>query len=232
VEGDALNRALDAARDHRADMVSFSVDSTDPGESFTDFYRTGVLSFWGCAVLIARRALDALGGFDAGLFIWCHEVEFTMRLLDRGFTHLVLPDVHAVHMKSLPSLAPGGHSRNMRNWGYLAGKLMRPPDAAITLVNLMVRAGIETMAGPGFIAGLPAVVSGFRDGLRVREPVRPAVSRLYRRHFLDFASQFRLWPRLRHLVVDRRAVGADYRQRFWRDRPGLYPTTIAAFRVP
>src|SRR4051794_23226849 len=228
MEGDALRRALASARDHAADMVSFSVDSTDPpGASFSAWYRTGLLSFWGCAVLVSRGAIESLGGFDTDLFIWCHEVEFTMRFLDRGFAHLVLPDVHAVHMKGLPELAVPRHMRNMHNWAYVVGKLMRPADAAVSLGNLLVRSLVETAAARGYIAGLPAVLRGFRAGLRARQPVRAPVSRLYRRDFLDFAGQVRLWPRLRHLIVDRRAIGADYRQRFWADRPGLYPTTIS-----
>src|SRR5919197_992869 len=61
---DGLRRAVTAAREHRADLVSFKVVSThDPGHVFTDARPTGLFAFWGCAVLIARPAVEALEGY-------------------------------------------------------------------------------------------------------------------------------------------------------------------------
>ncbi len=231
VEGDALERAVAAAAEHGADMVSFRVDSSDPGRSFSDVYRTGLLSFWGCAVLISRRAIEDLGGFDERLFIWAHELEFTMRFLDRGYRHLYLPGVTALHMKSIPPVVPANHMRNMRNWGYVAAKLLGPRDAALAIASLIVRAGIESFVAPTYLRGAGAVLGGMREGLRVREPVRPAVSRLYRRHFLEFTSQFRPVLRLRYLL-GRSEPRVNYREAYWRSRPKLYPAATASLRVP
>jgi GT2 family glycosyltransferase len=232
VEGDALRRAVSGAQDADADLVSFTVTSPDPGQTFSELYRTGVLSFWGCSVLVSARAAHELGGFDERLFIWAHELDFTMRLLDRGFTHLVLPDVRSLHMKPFSRLTPYAVQRNMRNFGYVVGKLLRPRDAVAAMGSLMLRAVIETAANPRFLIGLPAVLQGFAAGVRVRQPVRPAVSRTYRRGYLDFGSHFRPVKRLRHIVVDDRAPDGGFRQYFWADRPALYPRTATAFRVP
>jgi GT2 family glycosyltransferase len=232
VQGDALARALAAAEAEHADMVSFTVDSSEPATAFSDAYRVGMLSFWGCAVLISARAVHELGGFDGRLFIWAHELEFTMRLLDRGYKHLFLPDVHALHMKPVGPPTVAGHRRNMRNWGYVAGKLLQPRHAGLALANLCVRALLEAAIDLGHARGAPAAVAGFVDGLRVREPVRSEVSRLYRRHFLEFGSFVRLGMRARHLLVDRLAPGTDFRRRFWRERPRLYPSETTAIRVP
>jgi len=231
VEGDALRRALDAAREQGADMVSFRVESSETELAFSDAYRTGLLAFWGCAVLISRRAVEELGGFDGGLFIWAHELEFTMRFLDHGFRHVLLPDVAAVHMKAVGPPTVAGHNRNMHNWGYVAGKLLRPADAAVALVNLSVRSLLEGLLDRGHLKGLPAVLRGFRAGLRVREPVRPQVSRLYRRHFLEFGSFVRIAMRVRGLG-DPDSRGIDFRRRFWSERPFLYPSAPAGLRVP
>lgn len=233
VEGDALRRAVAAAAEHGADLVSFHVDSPDPGIAFSDVYRTGLLSFWGCALLVSRRAVRELGGFDEGLFIWAHELEFTMRFFDRGYTHLLLPDVSAMHMKSMVPLTTFMYVRNMRNFGYVAAKLLQPRDAAVALPTLLVRSLVESAAGLGFIRAFPAVLRGFGSGLRVRSPVRPAVSRLYRRHHLDFGSHFRPLDRLRGILAHRRS-GADpnFRFGFWNRRPELYPSTAAALRIP
>jgi glycosyltransferase involved in cell wall biosynthesis len=232
ISGDALRRAVAAAREHDAQMVSFDVDSEVPGVAFSDAYRTGLLSFWGCAVLLDREVARELRGFDADLFIWCHEVEFTMRFLDAGYRHLVMPEVRAQHMKPVPPVRVTPHRRNMRNWGYVAAKLLQPRDALLALGSLVVRAGIETMVAPGFAAGALEAVAGFRAGLRARKPVRPAVSRLYRRDFLEFTSQFRLIARLRHYLPRGGERPPNYREQFWQARERLYPSRSAALRVP
>ena len=57
-----LQRAVEAAREHEADLVSFAVTSTfDPDYRFDHEYRTGLLSFWGCAALIKTGVLRELG---------------------------------------------------------------------------------------------------------------------------------------------------------------------------
>jgi GT2 family glycosyltransferase len=122
VTGDALRRAVAAAQEHGADLVSFKV--TSPGgdaEVFNEFYETGLLAFWGCSALLSGRAARDLGGLDPGIFIWGHEAEFVARLLDRGWRHLHLPEVVSVHMKSPPDFKLAQHKRNLQSFGYIAG---------------------------------------------------------------------------------------------------------------
>ena len=68
-----------------------------------------------------------------------------MRLLDRGYGHLVLPEVRSVHMKPFAPTTPFHVERNMHNYAFVAARLLQPRDAAMTLVNLAVRALIETL---------------------------------------------------------------------------------------
>ena len=70
-------------------------------------------------------------------------------------------------------------------------------------------------------------------GLADRAPVRPAVSRLYRRHFLEYGSHVRPIDRARGYLAHWR-TGADpnFRFGFWRRRPALYPSAPTVFRVP
>lgn len=91
--GDGLERAVRAAREQDADLVSFFVASPGEDADFSTEFATGLLSFWGCAALIRTHALERLGGFDPAIFLWAHELDFTMRLLDAGLTHLHLPEV-------------------------------------------------------------------------------------------------------------------------------------------
>jgi GT2 family glycosyltransferase len=193
-----LEAAVRAAREQDAGLVSFSVISSfDEQYRFNDQYRTGLLSYWGCAALVSRAALDALGGYDPNIFIWGNELEFTMRLLDGGFTHLYLPDIAAVHMKEpvVELVWQGsGVQNNCRHWGYVAGKLMRPADAVVAASSLALWTIIEAVArDPNTIKGFLPVFSGFAKGLRHRAPVRPVVSSTYRRNFHTFGWPWRQW---------------------------------------
>src|SRR3954451_4958369 len=74
---DGLRRAVSAAEEHDADLVSFGVVSAqDPEHRFDVQYRSGLLTFWGCAVLMRRGVLEARGGYDPGIFVWANETEF------------------------------------------------------------------------------------------------------------------------------------------------------------
>ncbi len=232
MEGDSLRRALLTAAKEDADLVSFSVDSSEPGQSFTEDYRTGLMMFWACSVLISRRAIDRIGGFDDRIFIWGNEVELTMRFFDAGFKHLHLPDVRSVHLKPLRGMTEDFNTRNLRHLAYVAGKLLQPLDAAVAAWNLTVQALITAYHfGGNYLRAVPAVWEGFRTGRAVREPVRPAVSRLFRRHFIEFASNVQLWPRVQHKFIHRHRPGTDYRHAFWAARPKLYPREPASLRL-
>jgi hypothetical protein len=114
----------------------------------------------------------------------------------------------------------------------VAGKLLRPADAVPAVASLVVRAGIESLIHPGYAAGALDVLKGMREGLRVRAPVRREISRLYRREFIEFTSQFRLVARLRHYVPFGGERPPNYREQFHLARPRLYPSHSAALRVP
>ncbi len=237
VTGDALHRAIAGAREHAADLVSFKVRA--PGEEvvFNEFYDTGLLAFWGCSVLLSGRAARELGGFDPGIFIWGHEAEFVARLLDRGWRHLHLPDVVSVHMKSPADFKLAQHRRNLQSFGYIAAKLLRPRDLLPAAGNLMLRVLTESVRRPEILTCMPAVAAGLRDGLRNRAPVRPAVSDLYRRNFIEFSSPliFARGP----LLIWRQRGRADLaeldagerRDRFWRERADCYPQGTGTLSV-
>jgi glycosyltransferase involved in cell wall biosynthesis len=227
MEGDALRRALDAARASEADLVSFGIESSVPGQVFTDWYRTGLLLFWGCAALVSRRAVERVGGFDPNLFIWAHEVEWTMRFLDRGFRHLHLPEV----MKPLPARREFAHTRNVRNFGYVIGKLMRTRDVPPALGALLIRTALHVLRYPAWWPGLGATLAGFREGLKVRQPVSAPVSRLYLRNFIEFAPWISLGPRISHVVVHKGAPGTEFFHAYWNARPELYPRAAATLRL-
>jgi GT2 family glycosyltransferase len=192
IEGDALKVAVRRAQEHRADLVSFRVVSgTASGYAFSEKdYRTGLLSFWGCSAMFSRRAIETEPFYDPRIFIWGNEMELTMRLLDRGFRHLYLPEVTAVHMKAPSSgFSLRAARMNFRHFAYIAGKHLRLRDAAGAVANLLLHAVVDAQREDRrALRALPDVIGGLVAGLRSRAPVRPEVSRLYRRHVRHFVN--------------------------------------------
>jgi len=202
---DGLKRAVRAAQEHRADLVSFGVVSADdPDVRFDHKYPTGLLSFWGCAVLIRREVLGELHGYDPNIFVWANELEFMLRFFDVGFRHLHMPEVVAVHMKG-----EGDHLAayllNARNFGYIASKRLRLRDAwEVLLARLTTHVRDAVRVDPRFLRAIPRTVAGFARGLPVRSPVRNReISRVYRRHFVSFASPWWLSRPLSEFVRPR-----------------------------
>jgi GT2 family glycosyltransferase len=224
-----LGRATAAAAEHEADLVSFKVVSTvDPTWEFTEKYRTGLFTFWGCAWLVRTPVIQELGGYDPELFIWANELELMLRFLDRGYRHLHLPTVVAQHMK-----APGdgddwidgrGYRINARHWGYVAAKLLSPRDAVQALIALVARclrdgARTDRVA----LSGAPETVRGFVHGLRHRRPVQPDVSHFYRHNFETFASPWWLSRPIGDIVRGEEGDGDARREEYFEKRARWYP---------
>jgi GT2 family glycosyltransferase len=236
LSGDGLSRAVRAAEAEQVELVSFKVASTEnPGWVFSEKYRTGLFSFWGCAVLMRREVIEALGGYDPEIFVWANELEFLLRFYDRGFKHLHCPQVVAHHMKE-PGDGTGFDVRsyriNARHFAYIAGKLFRSRDAFEAFVALLarnVRDGLRRDRGA--FRALPDTVRGFAHGLRHREPLRkPELSRFYRRNFESFASPWWLSRPLPELVralprelFSGRPVDVGRRDQFFDERGRFYP---------
>jgi GT2 family glycosyltransferase len=244
---DGLRRAVAAAQEHNADLVSFRVVSThDPEWVFSDRYPTGLLSFWGCACLVRGTALAELGGYDPEIFMWANELEFTIRLFDAGYRHLHLPEVVAQHMKEPEpddaALDVRAYHVNAQHWAYVAAKLLRPRDALAALAALLARSVRNALrADPRALAGIPRTLQGFAHGLRHRRAVRsPELSRFYRDNFHSFVNPLKLARPMRELVValprekvrqtllgEEPAPAPARREQFLAERERVYPREAA-----
>lgn len=238
-----FTRAMTAAREHEADLVSFRIVSPlDPGTVFTENYRTGLLSFWGCAALFRREVIQELGGYDPEIFIWANELELTMRFFDRGYRHLHLPAVAAQHMKPPSTLedfkiVEKPYKTNARHWAYIVGKLLDSRDVPGAFAALLGRIARDALRDDmTAFKAVPDTFAGLVHGLRHRDPVRREVSSFYRRNFETFASPWQLMrppgDLLRALPgeiargqmrKDRRPKGIGRREQYFRDRAALYP---------
>jgi GT2 family glycosyltransferase len=230
LEPGGLTRSIQEAEGRRADLVSFRVTTPDGGHVFTDrSYRTGLLSFWGCAALIRREVLEVLQGYDPEIFVWANELEFMLRFFDRGFRHLHLPEVEAIHMKETgrtyrESIGSRQYRINARHFAYIAGKLLRPREAVGALAGRLafhIRDGIRV--NPAAFRALPSCMSGFIHGLRRRDPVRnPEISRVYRHNFKTFASPW--WVSRRPIEFIRSSSNRDQRNaEYFATRARYYP---------
>lgn len=250
--GDGLRRATAELQAHDGHLISFGISRhTDPDHRFNESYRTGLLSFWGCAVLMRREVLEVLGGYDPEIFVWANELEFMVRFFDHGFRHVHAPEIVAVHMKD----AGGGHrsdyytSRayriNAEHFAYIAAKLLTRRDAAEALAALLTHNVRDALRiHPAAIRALPRTLRGFFHGLRHRAPVRrPEVSRIYRRNFGSFASpwwysrpplEFLLAPAHALVRLVRREPGQKHpgrREEYYRERARYYPTSVATLEM-
>jgi GT2 family glycosyltransferase len=238
VEGDALKRAITEARAHDADLVSFRVASPFlEGYYFNDAYNAGLLTFWGCAALMSRRAIDRLDGFDPGIFIFAHELEFTARLLDAGLAHLYLPDVVAVHMSRPPFRGDEGYPKAMKSLAYVAAKSLRPFDLAIAWSSLLTEYGVRLVRRRADRAALVAFRDGARAGLKARRPLRREVSAAYRANLMEYRNPLRLVrgpvSRLRTRSDAERALRdrLALRDSFYVARRRFYPTQAGSIRL-
>jgi GT2 family glycosyltransferase len=225
ISGDSLKRAITAAQAHAADLVSFEVTTPfKPGFYYNRMYDLGLLGFWGCSAVISRRAIAVLRGFDPNIFVWAHEVEFTMRLLDAGFKHLFLPEITSYHLKTPTEgdvLNVNLHRHNQRHLAYGAAKLMRLPHALCALGNMLIRVPIwayHFRSWPTFVI-VPELLKGFWTGLRNRQPVSWTTSAIYKRNFIEYINPL---PFVRN---PKRAA------RFRPSRPRYYPGATATLQL-
>lgn len=244
---DGLRRAVEEATQHKADLVSFGVTSSEvAGHRFDLQYRTGLLAFWGCAVLVRGSVLERLGGYDPEIFVWANEVEFMLRFFDAGYRHLHAPEIEAVHMKELGKrwadyVGTPGYRMNSKNLAYSMGKHLRGRQAAGALAGHLTTHLRDALRGNSSAAGaIPGSVGGFLRGLRNRDPVRPEISLVYRRHFISFASPWWM-SRPPHLLLlgvpgaavrrllgrRRRAKHPGRQKEYWAEAARYYPVSAA-----
>jgi GT2 family glycosyltransferase len=238
---DGLTRAVAALREHNADLVSFGVSTPfDVSYRFDQRYLTGLLTYWGCAVLMRREVVERLGGYDPGIFVWANELEFMLRFFDAGYRHLHMPEVIAMHMKEVvrdgnwrESIGNRPYLLNAAHWSYIAGKRLRARDALeafIALIVVSLRDAVRVKRDA--LKAIPRAVGGFARGLSARDPVRSArLSRTYRRNFHSFASPW--WmsrPPSQFLPRPGRASGSPpsgRKEKYFAERARYYPTSAA-----
>jgi GT2 family glycosyltransferase len=127
----------------------------------------------GAAMLVPRAVLDAVGGFDEELFLYSEDVEWSLRARRAGYRHYVVP---ASVVRHRVSAAGGGESSPLTLYYGLRNTLVvceryAPLGVVGTWRRRLVMLAAhlaQALRSPRRVAGVNAVVAGFRDALRGR----------------------------------------------------------------
>ena len=127
----------------------------------------------GAAMLVPRAVLDAVGGFDEGLFLYSEDVEWSLRARRAGYRHYVVP---ASVVRHHVSAAGGGEGSPLTLYYGVRNTLVvceryAPLGPVGTWRRRLVLLGahlVQALRSPRRTAGVRAVLSGFRDALRGR----------------------------------------------------------------
>jgi len=138
---------------------------------------TGVL---GCAMLLTRRCLEAIGGFDEQFFAYYEEVDLCLRARRQGFVIACAPRAVVVHdgmrgfLAGFTELSAELKARNllrlMRRWATAADWLLLAPSCAVLFAGSIALYGAR-----GRLDIVRALLRGIAAGLRQRGGSVPAV---------------------------------------------------------
>lgn len=94
--GDAVEKCTEVMeREARCAIVACSIVSPSrSGVNQPSVTRMNAPDFIGCGALIRLSVIRELGGYDCNIFLYAHEMEFSMRVLDLGY--YVINEPHAL----------------------------------------------------------------------------------------------------------------------------------------
>src|SRR5262249_21268358 len=133
----------------------------------------------GCAMLLARDALEAVGGLDERFFAYHEDVDWCVSARARGFRVLFAPEARVIHRGegSLAGRGPANPARSLsaRNTVLFARKHGGPLQWLLLATSIAASLPLEALRArrrdEGAVVGL--LWRGYRDGLLARDlPLR------------------------------------------------------------
>jgi GT2 family glycosyltransferase len=103
-EKTALSAALNniIIINYNVGIVAFNIYNVQKTKFETSFYQSGeVLSFVGCGALIRTSLFKEVGYFSDLFFIYLHEEDFCIRVIDKGYKVIFYPESIVYHLNSL-----------------------------------------------------------------------------------------------------------------------------------
>ena len=86
-----------------AERTIYALDVRKPdGTSYAPYLheKEPLRTFIGCGVMMRKIYFEQLGGYNASIFLYCHEIEFCLRAYQLGINVRFLPDAIVVHVSS------------------------------------------------------------------------------------------------------------------------------------
>ena len=195
VEGGTLKHMVMVSEREKADLISIRVVNPKNHVDFTKMYPTGLLSFWGCCALISRGIVCKLGGFDENIFIWAHELEFTIRLLSYGGKHIYCPKLTGYHMSNTNRPLSKNLLRfklvtNLKHFVYIGAKFFGRRSAFKILLYQVIRLFFVSIRKMDFILFLKSydLIVFFLRGLKSRSVIPLELEQLYLEKFIEFVN--------------------------------------------
>ena len=78
-------------------IVAFNVIDKSRNVSQTAHYKKPYLDFVGCGAIVKKSVFSLIGGFDDSIFIFVHELDFSIQVLSAGYTIEYIPDALVFH---------------------------------------------------------------------------------------------------------------------------------------
>lgn len=162
-------------------------------------YETAGTVDWasGAALLIDRRCLDDVGGWDESFFLYSEETEFALRARDAGWKTRFDPSAVAVHIGGESSVSPRLWALLTRNRVRLFRRRHRPTRAAAFWLATVLNEALRAATGsPTHTAGLRALLG---DPPAVPHPRRNRVLIVVQN--LPVPADRRVWREAQALVA-------------------------------
>jgi len=194
LSGESIERALRIIQsDRQVGAVAFAQANTDgtpwpedmqPGRGTAPRY---VPAFIGFAHLLNRALFIDLGGYRESFVFYGEEKEYCLRLLDRGYRVVYLPEALVVHAQDAAGRTPQRYLRYVTRNDCLHALYNEPVWRAMWLVparlalyfRMRSRWGIDDPSGPRWI--MTELVANAGAALRSRRPVSRQTRASWRR---------------------------------------------------
>jgi GT2 family glycosyltransferase len=194
LDGTSVERALAILdRDTEVAAVAFAQANSD-GTAWPESMQPArgrspryVAAFIGFAHLISRNIFLSLGGYRESFVFYGEEKEYCLRLLDRGFRVVYLPDALVVHAQDAAGRMPQRYLRYVTRNDCLHAIYNEPLWRAVWLVparlglyfRMRSRWGIDDPRGVNWI--LSERAANAATALRSRKPVSRRTRAMWRR---------------------------------------------------
>lgn len=184
------------------------------GTDFTIDCPFGIILFWGCCVLISKKIITSLKGFDKNIFIWEHELEFSIRALGRGFKIAHVSDIICYHFSganSSKTVRNNKFNTQIRNHFYITAKFFTGWYKILIMINLIVKIILASIKN-GYHFKLPKTLyKAYKLGKMNRVEIPFEIQKIYKDNYIFFVSPLYL------------KIKYSLRAKFYEDRKKYYP---------